>query len=106
MRTRLRRLLLTIISVALFTGLVVACDPPEFDAAVVVDDLDHPWDLGFLPNGTMVVTERAGRLSRVVGGAAQLIDAPADVRIGSEGGMLGLAVDPLFATNGFVFVCM
>src|SRR5262245_33874050 len=105
MRTA-RRLLLVVISIALFTGLVVACAPPEFDTAVVVDELDHPWDIGFLPNGTMLVTERAGRLSRVVNGSPVLIVAPSDVFVASEAGMLGLAVDPQFVSNGYVFVCM
>ena len=68
--------------------------------------LDHPWDIGFLPNGTMLVTERPGRLDRIVGGQAQLVTAPADVVAASEAGMLGLAVDPTFATTGYVFVCM
>ena len=72
----------------------------------MASNLDHPWDIGFLPNGTMVVTERDGRFSRIVGGQAQLIVAPADVRSAGEGGMLGLAVDPQFASNGYVFVCM
>ena len=54
----------------------------------------------------MLVTERPGRLDRIVGGQAQLVTAPADVVAASEAGMLGLAVDPTFATTGYVFVCM
>jgi glucose/arabinose dehydrogenase len=45
-------------------------------------------------------------LSRVVNGQAQVIVAPPDVVAVGESGMLGLAVDPSFRTNGFVFVCM
>ncbi len=106
----MRRIALALTTVALLAGFAVACTPPAFDTAVVASNLDHPWDIGFLPNGTMVVTERDGRFSRIVGGQAQLIVAPADVRAdvsaGDEGGMLGLAVDPQFASNGYVFVCM
>ncbi|MGZ8735434.1 MAG: PQQ-dependent sugar dehydrogenase [Acidimicrobiia bacterium] len=69
--------------------------------------LDHPWDVGFLPDGTMFVTERPGRLKvRLPNGTVNLVAAPGDVRLGSEGGMLGLAVDPLFATNRFVYTCL
>ena len=76
----MRRIALALTTVALLAGFAVACAPPAFDTAVVASNLDHPWDIGFLPNGTMVVTERDGRLSRIVGGQAQLIVAPADVR--------------------------
>jgi glucose/arabinose dehydrogenase len=85
---------------------VVSCAPPKFSVTTVATGLDHPWDVGFLPNGTMLVTERPGRLDRIVAGRPQLVVAPADVVVASEGGMLGLAVDPAFATNRYVFVCM
>ena len=103
---RMRRLA-SLLGVTLLLGAVAAgCIPPKLGVTTVVSGLDHPWDIGFLPNGTMLVTERPGRLDRIVNGAAQLVIAPADVVAAGEGGMLGLAVDPLFATNGYVFVCM
>jgi glucose/arabinose dehydrogenase len=71
-----------------------------------ITGLDHPWDIGFLPDGTMFVTERAGRLKvRMPNGTVNLVAAPADVVVAGEGGMLGLVVDPMFATNRFVYTC-
>jgi glucose/arabinose dehydrogenase len=92
--------------VVVLGAFAAGCAPPKFTVTPVVTGLDHPWDVGFLPNGTMLVTERAGRLSRVVAGRRQLVVAPPDVVAQSEAGMLGLAVDPAFATNRYVFVCM
>src|SRR5262245_54516261 len=83
-----------------------ACADPTVSATAVVSGLDHPWDIGFLPNGSMLVTERRGRLLHVVSGTAQLLNAPSDVFAVGEAGMLGLAVDPRFATTRYVFVCM
>jgi glucose/arabinose dehydrogenase len=55
----------------------------------------------------MFVTERVGRLKvRMPDGTVNLVAAPADLPLGGEGGMLGLAVDPLFATNHFVYTCL
>jgi glucose/arabinose dehydrogenase len=102
----MRRLAVVLAALVLFGAVAAACAPPRTTVTTVVSGLDHPWDIGFLPNGTMLVTERAGRLDRVVSGQAQLVAAPADVVAASEAGMLGLAVDPQFASNGFVFVCM
>ena len=72
-----------------------------------ITGLDHPWDMAFIPNGTMFFTERAGRIkARLPGGAINLLAAPSDVVQGGEGGMLGIAVDPGFARNRFLYTCM
>jgi glucose/arabinose dehydrogenase len=70
--------------------------------------LDKPWDIAWLPNGTVLVTERPGRLNVYVNGvdAQPFTFAPTDLVASGEGGMLGLEVDPDFASNGYVYVCM
>ena len=73
-----------------------------------ISGLDKPWDIAWLPNGTVLVTERPGRLNVYVDGvdAQPFIVTPDDVVANGEGGMMGLEVDPEFATNGYVYVCM
>ena len=80
----------------------------DLDVTPVISGLDKPWDIAWLPNGTVLVTERPGRLNVYVDGvdAQPFIITPADVVANGEGGMLGLEVDPDFATNGYVYVCM
>ncbi|UCF47548.1 MAG: PQQ-dependent sugar dehydrogenase [Myxococcales bacterium] len=69
--------------------------------------LDKPWDIAWLPNGTVLVTERPGRLNAyVVGTGAEPVVMPiSDVVARGEGGVMGLEVDPDFASNGYVYVC-
>jgi glucose/arabinose dehydrogenase len=102
----MRRVVALVTAIVFPLAFAAACGEPRLTTHAVVTGLDHPWDVGFLPNGTMLVTERPGRLSRVIGGQARLIVAPTDVIANGEGGMLGLAVDPVFSLNGFVYVCM
>lgn len=83
----------------------VQCPPPPLDVTVVVDGLDQPWDVAFAPDETMLFTERAGRINAFVGGNVVVLAAPADVALGSEGGMLGLAIDPDFAVNRRIYAC-
>lgn len=69
-------------------------------AETVVSGLEVPWSVAFLPGGELLVTERPGRLRLVQGGA--LVDAPVATvpnAAGGEGGVLGLALHPAFATN-------
>ncbi len=105
------------LAVAVGAGILTEAGSPDAGAvidtpAVTVDPafltgVDHPWDVGFLPDGTMFVTERPGRLKvRMPNGTVNTIAAPSDIAVGGEGGMLGLAVDPQFATNRSVYTCM
>lgn len=77
----------------------------------VVRGLEVPWDLAFLPNGDMLITERPGRLRMVRAG--QLVAAPVltvtiaeipGAALGSEGGLLGVVLHPEFATNREFFL--
>ena len=81
-----------------------ASHPPELTVTPIVTGLDHPWDIGFAGN-TMLFTERPGRISAFVGGQKRLLAAPTDVVQASEAGMMGLAVDPAFATNRYIYTC-
>ena len=80
-------------------------DAPTLEVSVVRDGLARPWDLGFLPDGSLVFTERSGAVRALVGGELRLLGDPPDVNGLGEGGMLGLAVDPDFATNRHLYTC-
>jgi glucose/arabinose dehydrogenase len=79
----------------------------DLEVTPLISGLDKPWDIDWLPNGTVLVTERPGRLNVYVDGvdAPPFTIAPTDVVASGEGGMLGLEVDPNFENNGYVYVC-
>ena len=81
---------------------------PDLDVTSVISGLTNPWDIAWLPNDIMLVTERPGKLNIYGNGidqAPSLVIKPDDVVPGGEGGMLGLEVDPNFESNGYVYVC-
>ncbi|MCY7313444.1 MAG: PQQ-dependent sugar dehydrogenase [Pseudoxanthomonas sp.] len=63
--------------------------------------LSHPWSLAFLPDGSMLVTERTGQLRRI--SASGTVSAPLDgvppVLAEGQGGLLDLALAPDFASS-------
>lgn len=79
----------------------------RLEVADFISGLEKPWDIAWLPNETVLVTERPGRLSVYVDGieAAPFVISPEDVLARGEGGMMGLEVDPDFTRNGYVYVC-
>jgi aldose sugar dehydrogenase len=81
---------------------------PTLTRTVWLGGLERPWDIAFLPDGqAALITERPGRVSLVpaTGGQAVAVEGPGDVLASGEGGMLGMTLDPEFATNRSVYIC-
>src|SRR5512140_1999819 len=73
------------------------------DALVVGGLSGGPTAVAFLPDGKMLITEKGGDLDLFDGvSATTLVNIP--VCTGSEMGLLGVAVDPNFASNGFIYL--
>lgn len=71
--------------------------------SVIAEGLEVPWDVAFLPDGTLLVTERPGRLRIFRDGVMQTIIIPAIVERG-ESGLLGMALHPRFEENRFIYL--
>ncbi|ASJ70702.1 Soluble aldose sugar dehydrogenase YliI [Granulosicoccus antarcticus IMCC3135] len=79
--------------------------PNDYTITVVADSLDHPWSLAFLPDGRLLVTERAGQLRIVDKGkvSAPVTGVPA-VFAKSQGGLFDVVLHPDFETNGWLYL--
>ncbi len=76
-----------------------------FKVVPVVEGLQNPWSVAFLPGGKMLITERPGRL-RVVGADGVKSEPVAGLPIvdaRNQGGLLDVVLDPAFATNGLIY---
>ena len=104
-----------IVALVLVLGLMIgtaggaAAAAPALGATTIASGLSIPWDVDFLPDGRMLVTERVGRVrvySSPAAGASlvQTVGIPG-VRAEGEAGLMGIAVDIDFATNRFVYLC-
>lgn len=72
----------------------------------IAQGLEHPWGLAFLPDSTMLVTERPGRLRHVTadGALSEPIAGVPEVDSRGQGGLLDVALDPDFETNHRVYM--
>jgi aldose sugar dehydrogenase len=87
------------------TSAAPAAQSTPFNVEVVAQDLATIWAVDFAPDGRIFLTERSGRIRTITDGA--LDPQPwtvLDVTESGESGLMGLALDPEFATNGFVYV--
>src|ERR1700689_5527097 len=95
--------------------------PLEFDTAegqtrrvvAVTRGLEYPFSAAFLPDGNMLVTERAGRLRIIRSGVLDptpVAGGPASYWSGDSGapgavhGYMDIALHPRFADNHFVYI--
>ncbi len=72
----------------------------------IAKGLDHPWSMAFLPGGSMLVTERVGRLRLIKDGALQTqpIGGVPAVHTGSQAGLFDIVLHPNFAQNHIVYL--
>jgi glucose/arabinose dehydrogenase len=84
----------------------IASEQATFALVAVVSGLEHPWGMAFLPDASILVTERAGRLRIVREG--QLVAAPIEdvppVYASGQGGLLDVALDPGFPSNRVIYL--
>ena len=80
---------------------------PELTVVPLVSGLSVPWGVAFAPDGTMLFTERGGRLSsRLTDGAVQSVSADFDdLLVSGEAGLMAIVVDPAFASNRRFYTC-
>ncbi|AQG78986.1 PQQ-dependent sugar dehydrogenase [Spirosoma montaniterrae] len=87
------------------TSNVFASEGMTVKLDTVASGLKSPWGLTFLPDGGMLVTDRAGDVYRVdkAGQKTKLSGVPAVVAEG-QGGMLDVEIHPNFAKNQFIYL--
>lgn len=102
-------------AVLLSLPLSLQAQTPQVSQAVFMDGLESPWDMAFLPNGTMFFTEKCKGLSvRLPDGTVNSLlgmsgtdgysMTAADLFCNGQAGMNGVALDPDFDTNNTIFV--
>jgi glucose/arabinose dehydrogenase len=105
-------LLFAVLGPVLLLGLIpwaapiLAATPADFEDTLVTK-VAAPTALGFTPDGRMLITSQVGTV-HVYDDGAQLATPALDLKTRTcadkERGLLGLAVDPAFATNRYIYV--
>jgi glucose/arabinose dehydrogenase len=85
---------------------VINSEKQAFRLVTLLNGLENPWSLAFLPDGRMLVTEKAGRL-RLVSQDFKLnpkpIEGLPEVVAQGQGGLFDVVLHPQYAQNGWVY---
>jgi len=115
MDRRLWKLLPSAILAIAASGSAVAEDAPTLTSSTVMSGRELIWDMAFLPDGTMFFTEKcrglsvrlpSGSVNALLGmkGSKGYADTANDLFCSGQAGMNGVAVDPNFDKNRFIYV--
>lgn len=88
------------------TGQTFTSENAHFKLETVTTGLEHPWSLAFLPDGSVLVTERAGRLRVIQNGELlpQAVRGLPSLAVSGQGGLLDVLLHPDFQENSTLFL--
>lgn len=109
MRTRTLLLVATAVMLAApacVTAQTWSSSEATFRLDTVAQGLEHPWSLAFLPDGDVLVTERAGRLRVIRDGTLlpEPVQGLPELVVSGQGGLLDVLLHPEFRQNNTLFL--
>lgn len=75
----------------------------DYDHEMVVEGLKIPWGFEFLPDGSMIITEKNGDIIHFKDGKKTQIQGGPDVYDRGQGGLLDVALHPNYENNGWIY---
>lgn len=103
----------TLLALAILAAPAAAQEAPivseraTFRVVTFASGLEHPWGGAFLPDGSLLVTERPGRLRRITpdGRVSAPLGGVPQVEAAGQGGLLDIALAPDFARTREILLC-
>ncbi|MFV0566894.1 MAG: PQQ-dependent sugar dehydrogenase [Flavobacteriaceae bacterium] len=77
--------------------------PLNYSTQTVVPDIDIPWGLAFLPDGSLLITEKSGNLIHFNNGLRTNIENLPEIYVRGQGGLMDVALHPDYANNGWIY---
>lgn len=85
-------------------GISLIEDQKDYTITPIIENLDIPWGMTWLPNGDMIYTEKEGKLYKFNGTKSIEISGVPEIYLRGQGGLLDVTVHPQFETNNFLYI--
>jgi aldose sugar dehydrogenase len=76
----------------------------EIRVVRLIDGLEHPWSVAFLPDGRKLVTERPGRLNIIEGNQKTRVSGLPEIHAQNQGGLMEVVLHPNYGENGWIYM--
>lgn len=81
-----------------------APENPSYSLEEVVSGVAVGWGIAFLPDGSMLITERSGELLHFKDGESSPVDGLPEIQVSGQGGLLDIMLHPDYETNGWIYL--
>ena len=75
----------------------------NYDYEVVVPDLNIPWGIALLPDNSILVTEKEGKLIHFKNGKKTNVEGVPEIYVRGQGGLMDIKLHPDYKTNGWIY---
>ncbi|MDC8003505.1 PQQ-dependent sugar dehydrogenase [Aureisphaera galaxeae] len=75
----------------------------KYTIETVVSGLNNPWGMTWLPDGSMLITEKSGSLIHFENGTKTKIENVPDIYVRGQGGFMDVELHPNYAENGWIY---
>lgn len=76
----------------------------NYTTELAVPDLNIPWGMVFLPDGSMLITEKSGEIIHFKNGEKTLIEAVPEIYVRGQGGLMDIEIHPEYEKNGWIYI--
>lgn len=76
----------------------------NYTLEVVIPDLDNPWGMVFLPDESILFTEKSGQLIHYKDGKKTIIEGLPEIYVRGQGGLLDIELHPNYKENGWLYL--
>ena len=78
-------------------------DHKNYTIEVIVPNLEIPWGMAFLPDNSLLITEKEGWLIHFKNGKKTIIQNVPNTYVRGQGGLMGIAIHPNFNDNNLIY---
>ena len=75
----------------------------KYSYEMVVNDLDIPWGFTFLPDNSILITEKSGEIIHFKDGEKKMVQGAPEVYDRGQGGLLDVVLHPDYENNGWIY---
>lgn len=82
---------------------IITPENPDYTVETIVDGLSNPWGMTFLPDGTLLITEKEGELISFKNGTKTNVEGLPEIVVQGQGGFMDVVLHPDYENNGWVY---
>src|SRR5690554_1527333 len=76
----------------------------NYTVETVMDGMEIPWGMAFLPDGSLLVTEKKGELIHLKDGKKTKVGGLPEITVQGQGGLMSVILHPEYENNGWIYL--